>query len=205
MSTLYDPSAFYKFAQPAETKNFIMQQTMIRVKDPAVSLQFYIEKLGFKLIMYRDFPQWGFSVYFVAHGDIGPVPVDEDERWNLCMKTPGCVEITWNHGSEKSEGLVYNTGNSDATGSPNGEKVKGGFGHLGITVPDVYACCQRLHDLGCEFHKSPNSGGMKGIAFVKDPDNYLIEILPQGKMIPQDVDMLGVKKDGGPGYQDNSK
>ena len=54
--------------QPAETKDYCMQQTMVRVKDPAVSMKFYCEVLGFKLLMYRDFPQWGFSVYFVAHG-----------------------------------------------------------------------------------------------------------------------------------------
>ena len=49
------------------------------------------------------------------------------------MNTPGCIELTWNYGSETADGPVYNTGNSDATGTSNGEKVKGGFGHLGIT------------------------------------------------------------------------
>ena len=182
-----------------------MQQTMIRVKDPETSLKFYVETLGFKLVMYRDFPQWGFSVYFVAHGVDVDVPEDEDGRWKLCMNTPGCVEITWNHGSETAEGALYNTGNSDTTGVPNGDKVKGGFGHLGITVPDVYETCDRLHKLGVPFHKSPNGGGMKGIAFIKDPDGYLIEVLPQGPMTTKPIDCLGVAVDGGDGYKDNSK
>lgn len=95
------------------------------------------------------------------------------------MKLPGCIELTHNYGSEKEEGKVYNTGNSDPTGSTNNEKVRGGFGHLGITVPDVYEACERFKKMGCEFTKTPNSGGMKGLAFVKDPDGYLIEILPQ--------------------------
>ena len=94
-----------------------MQQVMVRVKDPETSLKFYCEVLGFRLVMFRDFPQWGFSVYFVAHGLAGPVPEDEDARWRYCMTTPGCVELTWNHGSEAADGAVYNTGNSDATGS----------------------------------------------------------------------------------------
>ncbi|KAJ1457072.1 Glyoxalase/Bleomycin resistance protein/Dihydroxybiphenyl dioxygenase [Pelagophyceae sp. CCMP2097] len=183
-----------------------MQQTMLRVKDPSTSLKFYCETLGFKLIMHRNFPQWGFSVYFVAQGlDEASIPKDEDERWKLCMNTPGCLELTHNHGSEVVEGPVYNTGNSDATGSVDGQKVKGGFGHLGITVPCVYAACARFHAAGVEMTKSPNSGGMKGLAFIKDPDGYLIEILPQGGMATQAIDCLGVEVDGGAGYKDNSK
>lgn len=222
---LYDPTPFYAAAQPQETKDFYMQQTMVRVKDPETSLKFYIETLGFKLLMYRDFPQWGFSVYFVAHGLKGPVPADEDKRWDFCMRTPGCIELTWNHGSEKSDGAVYNTGNGDATGTQDGQAVKGGFGHLGITVPDVrggvqnnmprdslidfvpqvYEACERFKKLGCTMTKTPNGGGMKGLAFIADPDGYLIEILPQGPMITKPLDCDGVAAEGGEGYKDNSK
>ena len=46
---------------------------------------------------------------------------------------------------------------------------------------------------------------MKGLAFVKDPDGYLVEVLPQGKMITKPVDCDGVAVDGGAGYKDNSK
>ena len=55
-TTLYDPTPFYAAAQPPETKDFCMQQTMVRVKDPETSLKFYIETLGFQLVMFRDFP-----------------------------------------------------------------------------------------------------------------------------------------------------
>ena len=115
------------------------------------------------------------------------------------MNTPGCIELTWNYGTENDDGRVYNTGNADGG-------VRGGFGHIGITVPNVYEACVRFRDLGVEFHKSPNSGGMKGLAFVRDPDGYLIEVLPRGGMSVEAVDCMGVALDGGgTGYVDNSK
>ena len=46
---------------------------------------------------------------------------------------------------------------------------------------------------------------MKGLAFVKDPDGYLVEVLPKGDFVKKDVDCLGVKLDAGGGYKDNSK
>lgn len=45
---------------------------------------------------------------------------------------------------------------------------------------------------------------MKGLAFVKDPDGYLIEVLPQGPRITKEIDCLGKGVDG-EGYKDNSK
>jgi len=202
----FDPSSYLSATKPPETEKFMMQQVMFRVKDPKVSLDFYIKVLGFHLVMWRDFPQWGFSVYFVAYCKKEDIPSSPSEMWKFCMTCPACIELTWNHGSEKEEpAKLYNTGNADVTGSPNGEKVRGGFGHLGITVPDVYVACQRFKDMGAEFHKTPNGGGMKGLAFVKDPDGYLIEILPQAPITSQPVDCAGVEAEGGAGYKDNSK
>lgn len=200
-----DVSKYYTQAPPAETKEFIMQQVMVRVKDPAASLKFYCDVLGMNLLMHREFPQWGFNVYFVSPCDPSLIPSTPEEQWAFCMKMPGTIELTWNYGSEREEGMVYNTGNSDATGAKDGQNVRGGFGHLGITVPDVYEACERFQALGCEFTKTPNSGGMKGLAFVKDPDGYLIEVLPQGEMITKPIDCAGVAVDGGSGYKDNSQ
>lgn len=57
----FDPSKYYSHGTDAETKDYVMQQTMVRVKDPDASLKFYCEVLCFHLVMHRDFPQWGFS------------------------------------------------------------------------------------------------------------------------------------------------
>lgn len=208
-TTTPDVSRFMSGDRPEGTQDFIMQQTMFRVKDPMKSLEFYCDVLGFKLVMYREFPQWGFNVYFVAPVESASIPKglenNKDAQWDYCMNLPGCIELTFNYGSEKEDGLVYNTGNGDKTGVSNGESVKGGFGHIGITVPDVYEACERFKKLGCEFKKTPNAGGMKGLAFVKDPDGYLIEVLPQGPMITKPIDCDGVPAEGGEGYKDNSK
>jgi len=202
----FDPASYYHKPQNDATKDFIFQQTMIRVKDPAVSLQFYTDVLGFQLVCHRDFPQWGFSVYFVAYCDPGDVPTDADEQFEFCMRSPACLEVTWNHGSEQeADDRLYNTGNSDTTGTEDGSKVRGGFGHIGVTVPDVYAACERFKSLGVEFTKTPNAGGMKGLAFIKDPDGYLIEVLPQGQITSQPIDCDGIGDDSGDQYKDNSK
>ena len=39
------------------------------------------------------------------------------------------------------------------------------------------AACDRFEKLGVDFVKKPDDGKMKGLAFIKDPDGYWIEIL----------------------------
>ena len=61
--------------------------------------------------------------------------------------------------------------------------------------------CERLHKLGVEMFKSPNGGGIRGIAFIRDPDGYAIEILTHQPIGPQlrEVDCLGNKAKEGQG------
>ena len=41
----------------------------------------------------------------------------------------------------------------------------------------VYKASARFEELGVEFVKKPDDGKMKGLAFIKDPDGYWVEIL----------------------------
>ncbi|KAG6778287.1 hypothetical protein POTOM_018143 [Populus tomentosa] len=48
-------------------------------------------------------------------------------------------------------------------------------GNIGVTVDDTYKACERFERLDME-SVSLVAGKMKGIAFIKDPDGYWIEI-----------------------------
>ena len=50
----------------ATAHRFTWQQTMLRIKDPTVSVPFYEKHYGFQLVHTYDFPQWNFSLYFMA-------------------------------------------------------------------------------------------------------------------------------------------
>lgn len=56
-----------------------------------------------------------------------------------------------------------------------------GFGHLGYLVDDVYDFCANLEAKGTDFHKKPDDGTMKGIAFALDPNGYWLEIIKRGQ------------------------
>ncbi|XP_037084439.1 lactoylglutathione lyase-like isoform X2 [Pollicipes pollicipes] len=161
-------------AEPdASTKDFIMQQTMYRIKDPKVSLDFYTRVLGMRLLKKLDFPAAKFSLYFVGYEPAEDIPADEVERTRWCFTRRGTVELTHNWGTESDPAFAgYHNGNAEPKG----------FGHIGLEVPDVEAACERFDKLGVSFVKKPNEGRMKGLAFIKDPDGYWIEILSANNM-----------------------
>ena len=151
------------------TEDFVMNQTMLRIKDPNISLEFYVNVLGMTLIKKLDFPDMEFSLFFLGYlrEEDEPVPSEPQKRAEYAFSQKAMIELTHNWGTENDDSFSYHDGNSDPRG----------FGHIGITVPDVYTACNRFEDLGIEFVKKPDDGSMKGLAFIKDPDGYWIEIL----------------------------
>jgi len=53
----------------ADTDEFRLLHTMIRVRDLDASLQFYTNLLGMKLLRKRDYPGGKFTLAFVGYGD----------------------------------------------------------------------------------------------------------------------------------------
>ncbi|WP_324749679.1 lactoylglutathione lyase [Sphingomonas sp. LY54] len=160
----------------AATEGFTLNQTMLRVRDPEASVAFYRDVLGMSLLQRLDFEEMRFSLYFLAYLKDGEtVPEDPAERARYIFTRETTLELTHNWGTESDAAFA---------GYHNGNEEPRGFGHLGISVPDVEAACARFDRLGVPFVKRPEDGKMKGIAFIRDPDGYWIEILSPAGMAP---------------------
>lgn len=150
--------------------DYVFNHTMLRIKDPKKSIDFYTRVLGMTLIEQKDFPKGEFSLFFLTTLNEGEtMPSDDTKKQAWLSRVRTVLELTHNWGTENDPDFHYQVGNSDNQG----------LGHLGFSVPDVNQACERFESLGVEFVKKPSEGTMKHIAFIKDPDGYWIEILPK--------------------------
>jgi len=95
--------------------------------------------------------------------EVGRLPI-RDEAINVFMglKDDGPrLELTWNRDQEEP----YEIGT--------------GYGHIAITVDDMAATVERLSAIGIEPEKPPYSVREGGslLCFVRDPDDYRIELI----------------------------
>ena len=153
-----------------ETDGYIFNHSMLRIKDPKRSLEFYSKVLGMRLVKKLDFPSMKFSLYFLGkHTDeeVKQIPTDSYERTVWTFRQKGLLELTHNWGAENDNAVKFHDGNSDPKG----------FGHIAFSVPDVHAACSRFEKHNITFVKKADDGSMKPLAFIKDPDGYWIEIV----------------------------
>jgi lactoylglutathione lyase len=159
-----------------KTSGYVLNQTMLRIADPIPSLRFYRDVLGMTLYQKVDFPEMSFSLYFLGypsnHGG-NAIPSDPEARCRFTFEQSALLELTHNWGTEDDPAFA---------GYHNGNEAPRGFGHIGISVPDVAAACARFESLGVTFVKKPDEGTMKDLAFIQDPDGYWIEILNAGSI-----------------------
>jgi lactoylglutathione lyase len=98
--------------------------------------------------------------------EVGRIPI-RDEAINVFMGLPGDgprLELTCNIGRDEP----YEIGT--------------GYGHIAITVDDLDATLERLSGLGIEPERPPytvREGGSR-LCFVRDPDDYRIELIESG-------------------------
>lgn len=153
----------------AQTSGFTFNHTMLRVKDPAKSLEFYTGVLGMTLLAVKKFPEMAFDLYFLAK-------LTDSERENLpagddleifAFRQRGILELTHNYGTEHKSDFGYHDGNSEPQG----------FGHICFSVPSLDEAVAWFDKNNVEFKKRPEEGSMKNIAFIKDVDGYWIEIV----------------------------
>lgn len=149
----------------AVTQDYVFNHTMLRVKDPQRSLDFYTRVLGMRLLRKLDFPEAKFSLLFLAMGKGSEVPQDPSARMSYTFSRQSVLELTHNWGTESDESQYHN-GNQDPRG----------FGHICFSVPDIQAACARFEALGVPFVKRLDKG-MQHVAFISDPDQYWIELV----------------------------
>jgi len=183
----YDPDGYWvelvkREQDLASAPAFSLCQTMLRIKDPAKSIPFYTDLMSMQLVAERHYPKekGDFSLYFlcnkseVAGVDLPPSSTPEAMQYikeHLYPNSVSVLELTHNHGTETQEEFVHYNGN---------DEPRRGFGHIGFLVDDVNKFCEELSAAGVEFQKKPDEGGIKGIAFAKDPDGYWVEVIERG-------------------------
>ncbi|KAI9021043.1 lactoylglutathione lyase [Hyaloraphidium curvatum] len=153
-----------------DPSKYKFNHTMIRIKDPKVTLDFYQKVVGMTLLTKMDFEEAKFTLYFLGFPD-GPIGESDAEKRTYAFSNSGILELTHNWGTESDPNFAgYHTGNTDPRG----------FGHICILVDDLEEACARFEELGVRFIKKPSDGRMKTIAFIADPDGYWIEVIKTG-------------------------
>ena len=143
LAFVYDPDQYWveivKRGEGANIDNEMnFSQTMLRVKDPKKSLEFY-KKMGMKLLEERHFDD--FSLFFLGSSNVPDV-----DKASLLF--PPVLELTHNHGTESDEDFQHYHGN---------EEGRQGFGHIGFLVDDVYTACDSIREMGYGFRKVSNA------------------------------------------------
>jgi len=161
-------------ARPStDSQGFVLNHSMLRVKDPTVSLDFYTRVFGMRVLRKLDFPEMRFSLYFLHRPvENDAPPDDEGERMAWTFSQHGILELTYNWGTESDAGFKYHDGNAQPQG----------FGHICFSVPDLDAAVRWFDSNEIPYVKRPEQGKMKDVAFIKDPDGYWIEIVEPARL-----------------------
>lgn len=123
-----------KIGETTSSTSNRLSHTMIRVKDPSVSLKFYQDVLGMSLLHTSSPAQMSpdSTSYY-----LGYIPKSSQLLLPLSStaELEGVVELVWKRGTEKQQGRAYHDGNS----APEG------FGHLcrfnSVRLPEMSQTC----------------------------------------------------------------
>ena len=123
--------------------------TMLRVQNLERSVQFYCDGLGMREMRRETFTDARFTLVFVGYPD-----------------SDALIELTYNWGD-----------NSYSHGT--------GYGHIALDVQDILQVCNHLSELGVKIVRTPGPMKMAPdetaereiIAFIEDPDGYMIELI----------------------------
>lgn len=164
-----------KQASVTSKDTYKLNHTMIRVKDPKASLDFYRNVLGMKLFSTREMEAAKFTLYFLGYDHRAGFEENALSRDEQAAKQ-GVIELTHNWGTEDDAAFSYHNGNSTENGA------KQGYGHTCVSCADPGKLCAEIEEKygdKVEWSVKWNQGKMKNLAFIRDPDGYSIEIIPR--------------------------
>jgi lactoylglutathione lyase len=159
---------------PANPLGFEWQQTMFRIRDPKLSVPFYVTHFGFQLLHEMHFDEWGFSLYF-----LGILPAEDAASWpqpgtpeagkRLFTMRGVTLELTWNHGTEADVAHQTNNGNV----GPHR-----GFSSVGISARDLTVLKAELVASGLRVFEAGDDceAWMRGRTYCVDPDGYWVQL-----------------------------
>ena len=133
--------------------------TMLRVSDLERSLQFYIEKLGMRLLRQERYPAGRFTLVFVGYGE---------------ERADACIELTHNWDQPAyQQGTAYG---HIALAVVNVAASCASLQAAGVAV---------VRHAGPMSASSPDRSAQEHIAFIEDPDGYRIELIQQSTATAQ--------------------
>ena len=168
----------------AETKEMTMtdlgsyrlNHTMLRVKCADVSIKFYHDILGMKLLGTHDLRPAGYSLYFMGYAGTDAETGDSvisTAGVNRLARQEGILELRWDHGTEKRDGRIFHSGNETPLG----------FGHLAFAVDDLVEACNLMEERKVTWVKRLTDPPTDQYAFLLDPDGYWIELIQNQRMV----------------------
>lgn len=137
-----------------DSRTYRLNHTMIRVKDPQISVEFYKRVLGMVEVHVLKNESAGFDLFFLGYGANGTG--QSSGGLDTIADREGLLGLRWEYGTEKEEGQVYHHGNVEPQG----------FGHTCVSVDDIEQACVRFDQLGVQWKKRLTDGKMSNIAFI---------------------------------------
>lgn len=161
---------------PAATSNFLLNHLMLRIRDPAESLHFYVDLMGLRTIFAMN--TGPFTIYYLGHPRTDEHRADpqryarETVPHDVLIRTAGLLELYYLHGTEKltpeefRREYLGNVQTVPIPGCGGGEAI--GFGHLGFTVPDVPVALERLKREGVKVWKDLGVATRESVPLKED-------------------------------------
>ena len=159
-----------------DLESYRLNHTMLRVKSGDVSLKFYQDILGMKLLGTLDIRQAGYTLYFMGYAETDAEMggnVLSTAGVNKLAGREGLLELRWEHGTEKLDGRIYHSGNETPLG----------FGHLAFAVDDLLEACSLMEERKVTWVKRLTDPPADQYALFQDADGYWIELIQNQRMV----------------------